>query len=277
MKPTNESELKFERYLGEQNLTTYDFEPDVEGKNKKIDYRLLIGDATLYLEVKEFQESPSAVINGAFDPYKRINSKIESALQNLGDYEEHCCSIVLYNASDRYVHLSSDFLLGAMLGPICCVAPLYEHGMNLNEAIMTFGDGGYLIDHQEHRVRNCHISSVIHLEDFPIGRYLFDKEHKERSQQLQRKLSRNEVLDLIKERGNQEHNYGETVLRVVVCENPFANIPLPKNIFNGPSDERYGSDGMHIARNFTGNELNRLRYEGLYPGRSPLWEGRVNN
>ncbi len=51
---------------------------------------------------------------------------------------------------------------------------------------------------------------------------------------------------------------GEAPLRVVVYENPFARIPLRRDIFTGPFDERFGPEGDHLVRVFAGAEILRL-------------------
>ena len=48
------------------------------------------------------------------------------------------------------------------------------------------------------------------------------------------------------------------VVRVVVYENPFATIPLPRTIFVGPYDERWAQYEDGIARVFVGAEMERL-------------------
>ena len=43
-------------------------------------------------------------------------------------------------------------------------------------------------------------------------------------------------------------NSAETLMRVVVYENPYARIPLAREIFVGPYDERYGPEGDRIIQ-----------------------------
>ncbi|HLW83397.1 MAG TPA: hypothetical protein VKS20_15265 [Candidatus Acidoferrales bacterium] len=40
---------------------------------------------------------------------------------------------------------------------------------------------------------------------------------------------------------------------VIVWENVYARVPLPRDTFNGPYDERYGLDGNDMTRVFYGS------------------------
>ena len=65
-------------------------------------------------------------------------------------------------------------------------------------------------------------------------------------------------------------NYGETMRRVLVCENPYAGITLPREIFTGPFYERYGLEENHIVRVFAGEAIRELEAKGIYPRHSPI-------
>jgi len=45
---------------------------------------------------------------------------------------------------------------------------------------------------------------------------------------------------------------------VIVWENVYARKPLPRELFNGPYDERYGLDGGDITRIFCGSAFEEL-------------------
>ena len=47
-------------------------------------------------------------------------------------------------------------------------------------------------------------------------------------------------------------------LRVVVHENPYARIPFPLDLFNGPYDERYGSRDGRIQSLYQGEAIAQL-------------------
>ncbi len=50
-------------------------------------------------------------------------------------------------------------------------------------------------------------------------------------------------------------------LRAVVHENPYALVGLPRHIFCGPHDERYGQCDGCINRIFVGEEIEKLEAE----------------
>jgi len=58
--------------------------------------------------------------------------------------------------------------------------------------------------------------------------------------------------DLAGERFGADY-FEELQQGVIVWENVYAREPLPRNIFNGPYDERYGLDGNDMTRVFCGS------------------------
>src|SRR5688572_20959423 len=118
----NESELLFERYLTEHALH-FAHHPNIAGKNKRMDYLVHFDDSGILFEVKEFRESPGSILWGVhppevIDPYKRIYTKLEDSVPQLAEYQEYCCSVVLYNDSPAPVVLTPALVLGAMLGTL---------------------------------------------------------------------------------------------------------------------------------------------------------------
>jgi len=57
---------------------------------------------------------------------------------------------------------------------------------------------------------------------------------------------------LIEEMGDDKR---QRRVRVVVFENPFARIPLSRDLFQGPLDERWCADGDFMRRVFVGQEI----------------------
>jgi hypothetical protein len=77
----------------------------------------------------------------------------------------------------------------------------------------------------------------------------------------QRSLKLEEYLNLLE---TNRAAYGRKVLRTIVYENPHAAKPLPRDIFVGPFDERWGQSGDYIAPVYTGKsieELNRIEHD----------------
>ena len=66
------SELLFEGYLKAHGITEWDYEPDIKGKSKKIDYFLDFKNQKIVCDVKEFQwpKGKPYPRGGAYDPYE---------------------------------------------------------------------------------------------------------------------------------------------------------------------------------------------------------------
>ncbi|MBS1789100.1 MAG: hypothetical protein JST85_15335 [Acidobacteria bacterium] len=240
-----ESELLFDQYLTERGYV-FESQPKIPaGKSKKLDNRIFFEGSEIFFEVKEFSEGDD-ISSGAFDPYNRIHSKLKKSRSQLNDYKEYSCSVVLYNGSAAPVFLKPEFVLGAMLGTL-------TYGTN-NKGKLThkfFGEPsgfqtGHMIDFKNKQPRSTQFSSVIVLEKFPIGQIKLSPLLDERKQHRQKKLSAVEgavdTWDYIQKLESEGFDINETVLRVVVYENPYADIPLPRGLFQGPYDERWGSE-----------------------------------
>jgi hypothetical protein len=105
---------------------------------------------------------------------------------------------------------------------------------------------GHMIDYKNEMPRSTQFSSIIVLETFPLGQIklspLFDERKKHResnSSSIENAVDTFQYIERLKSEG---FDIGETVLRVVVYENPFAAKPLTRRIFQGPYDERWGSN-----------------------------------
>ena len=103
--------------------------------------------------------------------------------------------------------------------------------------------------------QNTTISAIIALERFKIGQQELQiaVEQKERAEQ--RSLDIEEHLKMLND--NRE-KFSRLVLRTIVYENPHANKALPRDVFVGPFDERWGQEGDLIKQVFVGPELTKL-------------------
>jgi len=238
------SELLFDQYLTEQG---YDFDPQpkVSGKTSKLDDRVRFDGAEILFEVKEFDEGEE-LPDGAFDPYKRIYLKFKGSWKQLSEYREYPCSLVLYTNGAALVHLEPELVLGAMLGTVTYITDRKSKVMG-----RFFGDpGGFLtghmIDYKNKKPRSTQFSSIIVLEAFPLGQIKVSpllgerKKHREsNSSSVESAVDTFQYIERLKSEG---FDISETVLRVIVYENPFAAKPLTRGIFQGPYDERWGSN-----------------------------------
>lgn len=271
-----ESELLFGQYLTEHG---YDFESQPKippGKTKKLDYRVSFEGADVYFEVKEFEEG-NAIADGAFDPYKRIYTKLKESWAQLNDYREYSCSVVLYNGGAAPVFLKPKLVLGAMLGTLTYVTN--------KESEVThefFGEPGgfrtgHMIDFKNDKPRSTQFSSVIVLEKFPLGQVkfsqLYDESERYREKKPNARDNAVDTFNYIQSLKSEGFDISETVVRMVVYENPYADIRLPRGLFQGPYDERWGEEKPQsgkITKVFEGTKLRELDAAIRSYSKSPL-------
>lgn len=256
----NVSELLFEEYAAEYNIGAVEYEPNFPGSSRRIDYRVSHPKYPLWFEVKEFDEDPRLLGSGggAFDPHIGIRAKISKAGEKFRDYDGECCSLVLFNEAFNLVEICSPrIVLGAMLGSVGFRIPYNPTTEAFDGPVQDniFMDGGKMIHPHIKTPQNTTISSIIALERFKVGQRELQiaVEQKERAEQ--RSLDIEEHLKMLND--NRER-FSRLVLRTIVYENPHANKPLPRDVFVGPFDERWGQEGDLIKQVFVGPELAKL-------------------
>lgn len=84
---------------------------------------------------------------------------------------------------------------------------------------------------------------------------------KRKENELGRKLELSEFWDETERAKGTALDLSLSQLRVVVLENPFARIQLPRKLFRGPYDERYAGSEGRIVRVFCGDQLAELEEE----------------
>lgn len=271
---TTESEHLLESYLLSQGLTEFEFEPQLGDSAQRPDFHLYAGQNEILLEVKQF-ESTAADFRpgfGAYDPYGPIREKIDAGRRKFKEFKNYCCCLVLYNREKPLVHLGWQFVYGAMLGNMAFRVPFDPaHGMVSNQFERGFlGGGGKMVRYAKGTVpkpmepQNSTISAVVVLQQMGVGKRRFDIAVKQREQELGRRLTFEEHFEAMNKARGTERDISLTQLRVVVCENPYARFPLPREIFRGPYDERYGVDEArqsHITRVFAGEGITGLESE----------------
>lgn len=257
----NVSELLFEEYAQEYKLGVPEHHPEYPQATRRVDYRLTHHGKWLWFEVKEFADDPKLVGNGggAFDPHVGIRAKIGKAVAKFRDYDGECCSLVLFNERFNLVYICTPrIVLGAMLGSVGFSIPIDVRTGTPAGPITDnlFMDGGKLIHPYIKTPQNTTISAVIALERFAVGQSELQiaVERKERAEQ--RSLSWEEHLEMLEA---DRVAYERRVLRTMVYENPHAANKLPRDIFTGPFDERWGQHGDVIKQVFIGEELKNLR------------------
>ena len=100
--------------------------------------------------------------------------------------------------------------------------------------------------------QNTTISAIIALERFNVGQHELQIEVERKERAEQRSLPLEEHLAMLD--ANRER-YSRRVLRTIVYENPHAKRPLPRDIFVGPFDERWGEEGDVIKQCSSGRNL----------------------
>jgi len=119
----------------------------------------------------------------------------------------------------------------------------------------VFLSGGKMIDEKHRRPQNTTVSSIIVLGTYPMWQKQVQIAIKERQRELGR-------MTTVEEDWAFYEGMPETPdlrrVRVYVYENPFARIPLGRDLFNGPFDQRWGVDGQFIRRVYVGSEIARF-------------------
>ncbi len=228
------SECLFEDYLQSAGLTGFEYEPRIRSSARRPDFRLDCQGKQILFEVEEFRASGEEPAAGyyALDPYRSVREKIGAAGKKFQDFEDYCSSLVLYNQEKPLVLLEPEVIYGSMFG---------AHGF-----------GGTM-------ARTHTLSSIIVLERLAVGQKRFRIEVRNLEANLGRGLSIPEHMRLVEQSRGTERDFSLTQLRVVVHENPTARHPLPRELFQGPYDERYGSnDRGEVERLFGGPRIMTL-------------------
>jgi hypothetical protein len=262
------SEQLFEEYLNASGLTDFRFEPPQEDTLKRPDYGLSVLNTEILFELKQFDQTTADfnLVGGAYDPYKPVREKIESARKKFKDLDRFCCCLVLYNNDKPLVELGWQYVYGAMLGNLGFSTPVNtETGMaDESQTQRIFGAGGKMyryLDGQAIAPQNRTISAIIVLCRYMVGTKRFEIATKRKENELGRKLELLEFWDETERARGTALDLSLSQLRVIVLENPFARIQLPRELFRGPYDERYAGAEGRIVRAFCGNQLAALEEE----------------
>ena len=252
----NESELLFEEYLKAHNYADWTHEVPVEGKRRMPDYRLEHGGYSKFFEVKEFDAPLPLPGVGTYDPYGPIREKINQAARQFKEYKEFSCSVVLANPKSAFVRLADPWaILGAMLGNLGFTVPVGPNAKKGGPPKNVFLAGGKMIDEKRRKPQNTTVSSIIVLGTYPLWQSQVRMAIKSREREMGRTTRMDEALafyEAIPESPDLRR------VRVYVYENPYARIPFSRDLFNGPFDQRWGTEGQFMKRVYVGPELARF-------------------
>ena len=171
-----ESEAKFVEYLRLRGLGEPEPHPPLNGnkKGKRPDFGLRRDGVRFFFEVKEFAEPVIRRPCGAVDPYAPIYNKIEGALEQIDEYKEFPCSLVLYSLDASFIHLTPAIVFSSALGPLSWATSVDPQTYERRErSFWDSSKGWYWFDYQQMLPKNTHLVSIIILEEFPIGQYRF--------------------------------------------------------------------------------------------------------
>jgi hypothetical protein len=248
-------ESTFEAYLRSRGLTNFEYEKERPGKQKKPDYSIVLDGREYLFEVKDFDYVELAV-EGGFDPYKRIRVKIGEARRKFKEFQGWPCSVVLFNNNAPLLQLHRPHVvLGAMEGNFG-VTMLYDTkngGIVPGSERPAFLDGGKMIRPHWSRPENTRISALITVWKLHVGKVRLMREY--------RLLLRSGAADPFPPESEFDFDTTEEQVGVIVWENRFARVPLPREMFRGDCDSRWGLDGGEIKRIYAGERL--LAFEAL--------------
>jgi hypothetical protein len=166
---------------------------------------------------------------------------------------------VLANPKAAFVHLGDPWaILGAMLGNMGFRVPVGPDVGTDAPVTNVFLSGGKMIDQKRRQPQNTTVSSIVVLGTYPLREKRIRLAIKQRQAELGRKTTIEEDLEFyeaIPEGPDLRR------VRVYVYENPYARIPLGRDVFNGPFDQRWGAEGQFIKRVYLGSEI--ARFEAL--------------
>jgi len=259
--PITASERMFEMYLSSNGYTGWTHEQPTLGKPTTPDYHLRFGHLDLYFDVKEFENDDPVhhAEDGAYDPYRRLREKVNQAARQFKHYREFSCSLVLSDPNAARVDIDApEIVIGTMFGNIGFSVPFGDSADPRASARRVFTTGGKMVDYKHGTAWNTTFSSIISLVPYPVRRKRLLIARDKRKREAGRELMHEEWRATAKSVLTTDE---DTVVRIVVYENPYARIPLPATLFRGPFDERWGADGDLIRRVFVGDLLAELETE----------------
>lgn len=261
------SELLFEQYLISSGITDFRFEREFQETSKKPDYSLTFFGEEILFDVKEFCPTADDLAGGfgVYNPCGPIRKKIEKAREKFKDLENYYCCLVLYNAGKPLVDLDWRYIYAAMLGNLGLRIPFGPNKRLIWEeaepAFQYDGKVRYEKEGYPPKTRNTTISAILVVDELRIGERRFETARRNRERDLGRSLTSQEFSELIAPFRTKKRNASFSELRVVVSENPYARKPLPRDIFCGHYDERYGYIDAAIGRIFAGVQIKKLEEE----------------
>jgi hypothetical protein len=246
-----EGERQFERYLDSMRYS-HEFEKPYANRVKKPDYTITTQGTVFLADVKDFDQYLPRSKFMQMDVHFRIREKIQAGYKKFKEYKDFPCCVVLQNNGN--VHVFSEdahIVLGAMYGTIALQVPIYL-GDGLSPANPPEPRWAFTQDAQMTVTKNTTISALVSLRRIKVGR--------RKLRRIWKEIPNISVEESIEVASQRFPNFDpeEEQLGVIVWENAFARLPLSREVFNGPLDERWGLESGHIQNIFVGTLLSEI-------------------
>ncbi len=254
--PGTVSEQLFEMYLRDRRYE-FCFEPNIEGKLP--DFFVRWQSRGYLLELKQREGQPRPYGARQVQPCKGIRDKIKKMTKKTKHWKDFCCLLVLYNAGDSGTWLRPLEVYEAMLGNLGFTFPVGPGGCGEPPPIQNIflRNGGSMVkSYRSGELCNRTISAIVILAKHTIPDERFERSLTELVRVKEAKLGRSlDGEELAIERlvlASRQPPSCKRVPRVTVCEHPKPRIPVPREMFTGPFDQRYTFTGDCISRIFQG-------------------------
>jgi hypothetical protein len=276
------SEQYFAEYLDSAKYR-WDRHPPIPGQSKIPDFGFDHRGVRVLSDVKErtpskeqleeTQREIDAAIAGErhstarhFNPVEQVRHLINQGRRKFKNFDGHLCALIIYNNGHRDVRLDPYIIFGAMLGNPGFTLSLNTETGRADHTTLKSGflpRGGEMVRKYDpltpsKSLRN--ISAVVALEPYRVPNPAFAQAREEEIRRLTDKFSRHlsddERAGII---GTLFFDYGMKASLgdtwgLTVCTNPFANIPLPDDLFAGPYDTCWSIVDGVMTRVFAGEQ-----------------------
>lgn len=249
--------MSSERTIGEQRFEGYlkameypfEFEKEYPGKQKRPDYTVT-KDGIFLFDVKDADPFMPLGFN-QFDPHEPIIQRINAGRKKFREFKEFPCCIVLQNNGNVFMDIEHPpIVLGAMYGKVGFSIPLYVGEGEPPEPPppqQVLLSGAQFLPN-----KNTTISALITLRQVAVGKKRLRKIRDDNPG-----IAFDQAFAMAVDRFGKDF-FDQFQQGVIVWENIHARLPLPRDMFDGPFDERWGLDGSDLACVFCGSELTAL-------------------
>jgi len=265
--PETYSEKLFASYLDTSGYSDWLFEPQIDGRTKHPDFLVPTNGKHLVFDVKQRDYQYIAPGAAMFSPERGFKELINRGAKKFKGFKDMPCSLVIYNDGDLDTPMRTLLVFEAMLGDLGYVWDMDTRTFNAipgSERVEFQPKHGEMIaSYKRGEPRNTTINAIIVLEERGLRNCGFEQrieaETTLKTNRFTRRFGRIMTDD---ERARIEigvllktpHENGR-VVRVIVCENPWARIPLPRDIFCELYDERWAMVDRKLVRVWQGSKV----------------------